>query len=673
MSTQAETRDIRHIPRPRNSAEFEKMCVNIYLETYHSPGARRYGRSGEAQSGIDIIFADFRKHAPRSSQGLVFVQCKHSETNGPNFKSVLEDVKAAAELISSSHRYQGIYLFILATSGENSVKLHDKLEDLKLAAGGKFEVELHTWDKLCNFIQSNDKLWELYSEMPSGQIPPQFRLKVHEYVVELNALVNDHRLKDARQVNWERANQNHSSAFGSNGMRPPVDIWQTSPELRFSLVRLFTGAADGRAAVDMLEYEFSAGRMKDAGACLSYLLAYRIVGNLRAQDNRFPLVGDKPVFSKKLERLADTILNVQGGPDSIASLALILIMETEDKSIHDRAMMMVHDMVDAAQGMRWEVVARIALCIVRFYYVRRHGWTALVRSYELGDTYQAYVNEEVTLDSPLLGQPFPPEETDGLTVLGVDPLSKPWEIMNGVTPIFSNGFRKYRKWYNGFNLKTLAQQCVIYSAPVYQTYGRFGPSVNMDFLAKRVIDHRSIFIASFKGQLRDLANSHILMTTERSYERLLGYRAVLQAYAKRNNSQDPTLLHLIKAAEEAIGWSQAHDAPKDIGLLWVVPVYDNPPPKPDDLDEPGKYGSPFTIKSNLLADTRRILYSGQLNSEAKYDLRCRYRDRTNPFSLSCMLALSSHSPMITYFWEDATNAELMGIGVRHPEQGAVRY
>jgi len=42
------------LPRPKSWDEFEEIVWDIYQRLWKDPHAQRYGRSGQAQQGVDI-------------------------------------------------------------------------------------------------------------------------------------------------------------------------------------------------------------------------------------------------------------------------------------------------------------------------------------------------------------------------------------------------------------------------------------------------------------------------------------------------------------------------------------------------------------------------------------------------------------------------------------------
>jgi hypothetical protein len=124
-------RDVRYIKFPTDHRGFEDLCSRIYADIYHSPGTRRYGRHGQKQSGLDILLHDYRRAVANKQRGIVFVQCKYTEKEDLSFSELRDDTLTAASLVRSHSTYEGVYLFIVATTAQNDSKLHAKLQELK--------------------------------------------------------------------------------------------------------------------------------------------------------------------------------------------------------------------------------------------------------------------------------------------------------------------------------------------------------------------------------------------------------------------------------------------------------------------------------------------------------------------------------------------------------------
>ena len=59
----------RQIPPPANWPDFEGLCCDLWTEMLGDPNTALYGRSGQAQQGVDV-------YGRNKSKNWVGVQCK---------------------------------------------------------------------------------------------------------------------------------------------------------------------------------------------------------------------------------------------------------------------------------------------------------------------------------------------------------------------------------------------------------------------------------------------------------------------------------------------------------------------------------------------------------------------------------------------------------------------
>jgi hypothetical protein len=404
-----------------HESEFEEMCQHIYEEVFFNRGARRNGRRGQLQNGTDILVHDFQTTTMDRRGGMVLVQSKYTESDKPDFRAAKAAALMARDKVNSDDAYRDVYLFIVATSAKNDAKLHDDLKRLKESEQLPFEIQLHPWDKLCSLVKSSDRLWYLYNTDSGEGVPVEYRLQVDLLTNRIVESLKSGLLNDANKAVEGWKYPGYRTSYGHDGLRAPADIWKWSPPLRKALIEVYSAAADSWNCVPLLECELNLNHSHEADRWLSYLLAQRVVGNLRKPSGRFPLVGDMPQFAPLLTTMCDTICKAQGSPDDLGCLALMLIMETSDTEIRDKALGMMLDLVTRAGKTQWDAEARIAHAVVRFFYVSRRGWTLRTQSYALGDSIDD--GRWVGMSDALLGTPFSHDSTCSTYIAGVNPLA----------------------------------------------------------------------------------------------------------------------------------------------------------------------------------------------------------------------------------------------------------
>jgi hypothetical protein len=76
------------IPIPKNEADFERMCANVYGVVFEDPKPKINGRKGQAQGGVDVF-------VNAKGIGRIGLQCKKYFRTDLKWKDVEEEVKKA--------------------------------------------------------------------------------------------------------------------------------------------------------------------------------------------------------------------------------------------------------------------------------------------------------------------------------------------------------------------------------------------------------------------------------------------------------------------------------------------------------------------------------------------------------------------------------------------------
>jgi hypothetical protein len=161
------------LPKPKSWDEFEEIIWDIFLRKWNDPHAKRYGRSGQEQQGVDVY------GQPAELQGgYAGVQCKRYEDEKLTRK-VIE-----AEILKAESFQPPLALFILATTANRDARLQEAVREINLerTAGGKFQIELLFWEDLSHELlseENHDLLkrhyagWiEVFQQQPSpGNLP----------------------------------------------------------------------------------------------------------------------------------------------------------------------------------------------------------------------------------------------------------------------------------------------------------------------------------------------------------------------------------------------------------------------------------------------------------------------------------------------------------------------
>ncbi len=146
------------ISKPKNEADFERMCKLVYGAVFHDPRPKINGRRGQAQWGVDIYVSD------SVDGGRIGIQCKKYCLTSLTLKNVKEEVEKADKAKLP------IKLLLIVTTSESDSKL--LLEVMKLSddrkSKGLFEVEVEFWDEIESHIAESPVLQSHYAPHSPG-------------------------------------------------------------------------------------------------------------------------------------------------------------------------------------------------------------------------------------------------------------------------------------------------------------------------------------------------------------------------------------------------------------------------------------------------------------------------------------------------------------------------
>jgi len=136
----------KQIAPPKNWVLFENLCLTLFRETWDDPFAKKNGRSGQAQHGVDIFG---RPHGVGSE--WVGVQCKGKE-EGYGAKASLPEFKS--ELAKAEGFTPSLTRWIFATTSPSDAILQKACREIaqQRSASGKFDVEFLSWDDIQSLL-----------------------------------------------------------------------------------------------------------------------------------------------------------------------------------------------------------------------------------------------------------------------------------------------------------------------------------------------------------------------------------------------------------------------------------------------------------------------------------------------------------------------------------------
>jgi tetratricopeptide (TPR) repeat protein len=145
------------LPPPKNEADFERMCAQIYGVIFNDPRAKINGRRGQAQGGVDVFV---KEHGV----GRVGIQCKKYTLKGVTWDDVVDEVAKADAAGTRIKR------LIIATTAVNDAVLLKQVLELsdQREEEGRFTVDVDFWDDLCLHIERFKVLQESYAPNSPG-------------------------------------------------------------------------------------------------------------------------------------------------------------------------------------------------------------------------------------------------------------------------------------------------------------------------------------------------------------------------------------------------------------------------------------------------------------------------------------------------------------------------
>src|SRR5260221_4482211 len=131
--------DIHELPPPSNPDVFESLCLDLWKDVWQDAEAKKNGRRGQNQDGVDIF--------GRNSGKWIGVQCK--QKNGLlrtrlTSKELEDEVKDACNFKPALHQ------FILATSGPRDGIVQERARQLtdEHHSKGLFAVDIWSWQEI---------------------------------------------------------------------------------------------------------------------------------------------------------------------------------------------------------------------------------------------------------------------------------------------------------------------------------------------------------------------------------------------------------------------------------------------------------------------------------------------------------------------------------------------
>lgn len=162
------------LPPPRDFSEFEDLCCDLWRRIWGDPNAKRNGRRGQRQHGVDV----FGRRAGRS-EGL---QCR---TKDQMTGSKLVFPELARLILEAENFSPPLAAFTIATTALRDAPLQERIRRLSTSreAEGRFTVGVWFWeDILCELAANHDLLIKYYPEIFAPAVEKPLRVATRKEV-----------------------------------------------------------------------------------------------------------------------------------------------------------------------------------------------------------------------------------------------------------------------------------------------------------------------------------------------------------------------------------------------------------------------------------------------------------------------------------------------------------
>ena len=151
---------------PANWQDFEDLCLKLWRPRLI--GAKKHGRSGQPQAGVDIFGRDPKTEA------WVGIQCKQ---RGQWPKKVLTASEIETEVEQAERFKPPLSHFIVATTAPRDAEVQRLVREMsdRRRSKGRFQIDLFSWDDLQDWLQevSVPSLFWGVPKLPTHFLPPR--------------------------------------------------------------------------------------------------------------------------------------------------------------------------------------------------------------------------------------------------------------------------------------------------------------------------------------------------------------------------------------------------------------------------------------------------------------------------------------------------------------------
>lgn len=204
----------KQIAPPASWTKFEDLCRSLFAAVWKDKLAKKHGRSGHAQSGVDVY------GSPTDRKGEVHgVQCKGK---GAPYRAKATTTEVLKELALAETFVPKLGHWTFATTAPDDAKLQAFVRTLsaKRVAEGKFPIDIIGWGTILGLMAEHPSVIETHYREHGRQLS--------EVIDEIRELV---------------ASSSHAEAKGAASVAAEGSEWQ---EVRFEGVRDLGPALMGR-------------------------------------------------------------------------------------------------------------------------------------------------------------------------------------------------------------------------------------------------------------------------------------------------------------------------------------------------------------------------------------------------------------------------------------------
>lgn len=178
------------IPKPRNWQDFEELCLRVFKAEWKCPTAKKHGRSGQAQNGVDIY------GIPQAESGYWGVQCKGKDDWS---NSLLTESEVISEIEKAFSFDPKLLSFVIATTASKDAKLEriERNKNIELRSKASFSFAIYFWEDIASLIEQHKEVYDWYvcDKMQIFEPDIEFRIDDELGLIDKPVVINPRYIK----------------------------------------------------------------------------------------------------------------------------------------------------------------------------------------------------------------------------------------------------------------------------------------------------------------------------------------------------------------------------------------------------------------------------------------------------------------------------------------------